>query len=261
MPYVQFEKIQIGPVAIYIWGLFLVLGLLFVLFYSLKRSKRSGLDPSLIMDSFFWLLIGLIIGARLGHVLEYLDYYFLNPVEILKIWKGGMTFYGGLIGILISGIIFTRVRKLKLETFFKAADIIALSAPLGIAIGRIGCSLINDHQGVQTLLPWGIIWPDGIMRHPVAEYLILANIGIFLILYFLRPQKTGHTFFLFLLLYSIMRFFLDFTRSAESLYFSLSTAQWLSLAVILGIMGIIIKSLLKGRFTNCINKKNENEKI
>ncbi|KPJ55104.1 hypothetical protein AMJ47_01095 [Parcubacteria bacterium DG_72] len=245
MPYVQFEKIQIGPVTIYVWGLFLVLGLLFVLFYSLKRSKSLGTDPNLIIDASLWLLIGMIIGARLGYVLEYLNYYFLNPIEILKVWQGGLTFHGGLIGLLTAGIIFARVKKISLETFFKTADIIALSAPLGIAIARIGCSLINDHQGVQTLLPWAIIWPDGVMRHPVAEYLILANIAIFLILYFSKPQKTGQTFFFFLFLYSVMRFFLDFTRSADPLYFSLSTAQWLSLSIILG---IIIKKLIKRSF-------------
>lgn len=260
MPYIQFEKIQIGPIIVYVWGIFLVLGILFVLFYSLRKSKSSGIDSNLIIDAFFWLLIGMVMGARLGHVLEYLNYYLSDPVGTLKVWQGGLTFHGGLIGLLLAGIIFAKVRRISLETFFKTADIIALSAPLGIAIGRIGCSLINDHIGKETFLSWAIAWPDGVMRHPVAEYLILGNILIFLILRFCNKpgllQKPGRVFFAFLFLYSVMRFFLDFTRSGDSLYFSLSTAQWLSLAVILG---IIIEKLIKRSFYQL--KKKNNEKI
>jgi len=251
IPFLKFDKIQIGPVAIYVWGLFLVLGILFAFFYSLKSAKRKNIDTNIIIDAFFWLLVGLIIGARLGHIFQSADYYFQNPIDILKVWKGGMAFHGGLIGLLIAGIIFAWTKKVSREMFFRVADIIALPAPLGITIGRIGCSLINDHQGTQTGLPWGIIWPNGIVRHPVAEYLIITNILIFLILryFYTKPnlaQKPGRLFWNFLFLYSISRFFLDFTRSvgtplSDPRYFNLSTAQWLSLAVILGIM---VKSLM-----------------
>lgn len=245
MPYIQFEKIQIGQVTIYVWGLFLVLGIIFILLYTLNKTKKSGIDSDLILSVFPWLLVGMIMGSRLVYILDYLDYYLSNPIEIFKIWQGGLSSFGGLAGILLSGIIFAKIKKVSLKLFLKTADIIVLSVPLGIAIGRIGCSLINDHQGIQTSLPWAIVWPDGALRHPTAEYLILGNLIIFLILYFSKPKKTGQLFFRFLVLYSIMRFFLDFTRFGDTLYFSLSTAQWLSLAVILG---IIVKKLLKGHF-------------
>jgi len=261
IPFVQFEKIQIGPLAIYIWGLFLALGILVTLIYSLKEGKKRNIDQNLIADSFVWLIIGLIIGARLGHVLLYAGHYSLKPIDIFKIWQGGMTFHGGLIGLLLAGIIFAKVKKLNWKTFFKVADVIALAGVLGIAVGRIGCLLINDHQGSETSLPWGIVWPDGTIRHPVAGYLILANLLIFFVLLCLKSsfmQKEGKTFFSFLLLYSLSRFLLDFTRSvgeplSDLRHFYLSTAQWLSLAVILA---IIIKRLLKGRF---INRRKDNE--
>jgi len=258
IPFFKFDKVQIGPAVIYIWGLFLVFGILSVLFYSLKSAKKKRIDSNIIKDVFFWLLLGLIVGARLGYIFQRADYYFQNPVDILKIWKGGMAFHGGLIGLLAAGIVFALIKKISRKIFFKIADTIALPVPLGIAVGRIGCFLINDHQGAQTNLPWGIIWPDGAIRHPVAGYLIIANILIFLTLKYLRAklnlmQKPGRLFWSFLFLYSVSRFFLDFTRSAgtplsDPRYFNLSTAQWLSLAIILG-------TIIKGLMFLMINKK------
>jgi len=246
MPFIQFEKIQIGPIFIYVWGIFLALAVLVSLIYSLKLAQKKGFDEKLIADVYVWLIVGLIVGARTGYILLYFDYYVKNPLSVLKIWQGGMTFHGGLIGIILAGLALVKIKKFDWKTFLRGADIIALSAPLAIAVGRIGCSLINDHQGTKTFLPWGIIWPDGSVRHPVAEYLIIANIVIFLILRD-KPglsQKEGEVFFRFLFLYSLMRFALDFTR-IEPRFFYLSTAQWLSLIVI---SSIIIKRLLKGRF-------------
>lgn len=251
IPFFSFSRVQLGPVIIYTWGFFVALGILFALFYSLKLAKKKNIDTNIIVDAFFWLLIGLIIGGRLGHVFQNFSYYSQNLTDILKIWKGGMAFHGGLIGLLLAGIIFAWIKKIEKDLFFKIADSIALVAPLGIAIGRIGCSLINDHQGIQTNLPWGIIWPDGIVRHPVAEYLIIANILIFLILkYFWKKNRFSG----FLLLCSISRFLLDFTRStgtslSDPRYGGLSTAQWLSLAVILGIITKSLMFLIKKKKT------------
>lgn len=253
IPFIQLEEIQIGFLTIYVWGLFLALGVLITLILSLREARKRNFNLNLIYDAFIWLIIGLVIGSRVGHVLLYLDYYLSEPVNLFKLWEGGMTFHGGLIGIILAGLAFIKFKKLDWQTFLKGADIIALFTPLGIAVGRIGCSLINDHQGAETSLPWGIVWPDGIVRHPVAEYLILANLLIFFIL-----RKKKRAFWNFLFLYSLARFFLDFTRSvgeplSDFRYLYLSTAQWLSLIIILS---IIIKRLIKGRF---VNREKDNE--
>jgi len=257
MPYFSFDKIQIGPIVLYTWGAFLALAFLYALFFILREAKKKGIDAEIIISSFSWLIIGTIIGARLGYVVQFLDYYFAKPVEILKIWQGGMTFHGGLFGLLIAAIIYAKFAKIGLRLFLQIADLAVLAAPISIAITRIGCSLINDHQGAETSLPWGIIWPDGAIRHPVAEYLIISALILYLILRFLRPKltKPGQLFIAFFFLYSVFRFFLDFTRSTGTLlsdpqYLGLSTAQWLSLAIILG---IIIKS--------CFLKKRSNISI
>ena len=253
MPYFKFDKIQIGPIILYVWGAFLALAFIYALFFILKKAKKQGIDTEIIISSFSWLIIGTIIGARLGYILQFSDYYFSKPIEILKIWQGGMTFHGGLFGLLIAAIIYAKFAKIGSRLFLQIADIAVLAAPISIAITRIGCSLINDHQGAETSLAWGIIWPDGTIRHPVAEYLIISALVLYLILRFLGPRltKPGQLFTVFLFLYSFFRFFLDFTRStgtflSDPRYWGLSTAQWLSLAIILG---IIIKSCFfkKGR--------------
>jgi len=251
MPYFKFDKIQIGSVILYVWGVFLALAFLYALFFLLKKAKKQGIDTEVIISSFSWLIIGTIIGARLGYILQFSDYYFSKPIEILKIWQGGMCFHGGLFGLLIAAIIYAKFAKISSRLFLQIADLAVLSAPISIAITRIGCSLINDHQGAETSLPWGIVWPDGTIRHPVAEYLIISALILYLILRFLKPKliKPGQLFIAFLFLYSFFRFFLDFTRStgtslSDPRYWGLSTAQWLSLAIILG---IIIKS--------CFSKK------
>jgi len=243
MPYFSFDKIQIGPVILYVWGMFLALAFLYALFFILKKARKQGIDTEIIINSFSWLIVGTIIGARLGYILQFSDYYFSKPIEILKIWQGGMTFHGGLFGLLIAAIIYAKLAKVGLRLFFQIADLCVLAAPISIAITRIGCSLVNDHQGAETSLPWGIVWPDGIIRHPVAEYMIISALILYLILRLLRPRliKPGQLFTAFFFIYSFFRFFLDFTRSTGTLlsdprYLSLSTAQWLSLAIILGII-------------------------
>jgi len=234
----------------------LSLGLLFGIFYSLKEIKKRKIDPNLFLDAVFYIIIGLIIGSRLGHVLQNLNYYIQNPVNVLKLWQGGLTFHGGLAGAFLGAFVFVKLKKITWQTFLLGTDAVALSAPLGIAIGRIGCSLINDHQGAETFLAWGIIWPDKVVRHPVAEYLIIANLLIFIILKYLFPKLTrlnairpGMLMAGFLFLYSVSRFFLDFTRSvgtplSDPRYFSLTAAQWFSLAVI-GITIIVFQKKIR----------------
>jgi len=103
-------------------------------------------------------------------------------MEVFSVTEGGITFYGGLFGGFLAFFLYFRIKKLSTDLFWKTADLICLSLPLGIIVGRIGCFLLNDHQGRETNLPWGIIWPDGVVRHPVALYLILNGAILFIVL-------------------------------------------------------------------------------
>ncbi len=251
MPYFSFTKITIGPINLYVWGFFVALGFLIGYIFVLKQARKKDINLDLIHTLTILIILGAIIGSRTAYILNRLDYYFKTPIDILKIWQGGLTIHGGIIGALIFALVYLAVKKTPKNLILKIADSVALIMPISIAIGRIGCCLINDHQGAETSLPWGIVWPDGAIRHPVAQYLIVANLIIFFILKYLKPRlnKTGQLSINFLFLYSISRFFLDFTRStgtplSDIHYWGLSTAQWLSLIII----GIIIIATLGRRF-------------
>lgn len=227
MPYFSFDKILIGPAAFHVWGVCAAAAFLISYFFVFKKSKERGINPNVIHNLF----IVVLIGAGLGS---------------LAFGQGGLSIAGGILGATLAAFLYLKFSK-NLHLFGKLADITALILPLSIAVGRIGCCLINDHQGAETSLPWGILWPDGIIRHPVAEYLIAANLAIFLILRFLQPKlkKPGQLFSAFLFLYFFCRFFLDFTRSigtplSDPHYFGLSTTQWISSAIFV-IMAVRLK--------------------
>lgn len=238
LPYFSFTNFKIGPINVYTLGLFLALGITTSFLYLLKMGKKQSLSSDLIINLLLWILVGIILGSRIGFIIQFPSYYLKNPVEIFKIAEGGITFYGGLFGGFLAFWLYFRIKKLGSNLFWKTADLISLSIPLGIIVGRIGCFLINDHQGRQTNLPWGIIWPDGVVRQPVALYLILNGAVLFIVLNTLKKylKKPGQIFWLFLFLYGLTRFLLDFTRSTRTelsdpsfLIFSLS--QWISLTV------------------------------
>ncbi|MFH1966485.1 MAG: prolipoprotein diacylglyceryl transferase [Patescibacteria group bacterium] len=226
MLYFSFTQIQLGPITLYSWGL--MVGLAFVIGYwlALREAKKKEIDQNKI----FWLAIliflGSILGARLGSL-------FLFEIN-------GLMFYGGLFGALIVGVFY--IKKAKLD-FWEILDVLAPSLALGIFIGRIGCFLINDHMGTVTNLPWAILWPDGILRHPIALYLSLNGLILFLVLWFLRKklQKPGQLFILFLFWYALSRFLIEFTRTGDPQYYGLLVSQWIGLFVLAGVFVFLRK--------------------
>ncbi|HRY52803.1 MAG TPA: prolipoprotein diacylglyceryl transferase [Candidatus Portnoybacteria bacterium] len=217
IPYFIIDQINLGPVKLYTWGLFVGLGfsLGYILFYFL--AKKTDLAPEKIMSLALALFVGAILGAK---------------ALAWALVSGGAMFMGGLLGAIIFG--WLGVKLLKLD-FWQIADLLVLPAALGIGIGRIGCALINDHQGAITSLVWGILWPDGIIRHPVAIYESLVGFGMLAVFWFLRKRlaQSGQLFLVFLASYSLIRFFLDFTRVASGSLADprqgiFSISQWLA---------------------------------
>jgi len=235
MPYFSYTQIHLGPFTLYTWGLFLGLAFFFAGWLILKESKRQGIEQKKIFWLIIFVILGGILGSRLAYIFQFPCYYFSHLSEIFNFSAGGLMFYGGLFGALLFGWLYVKKSKLN---FWQIADILAPAIALGIFIGRIGCSLINDHQGALTDLPWGILWPDGVLRHPVAGYLALNGLIIFFGLWFLKNKlkKPGQLFIIFLLWYSASRFLLDFTRVADTSladphFLGLFISQWLSLIV------------------------------
>lgn len=237
---------QINPIAFSIdvhwYGLMYLLA--FVCAWSLGRYRirKGAFDISLrhFEDLLFWGILGVILGGRLGYVLFYKpSFYFANPSKILAVWDGGMSFHGGLIGVLAAMLYFSYKEK---KTFFEVADFVAPLVPLGLAFGRIGNFINGELWGRVTDAPWGMIFPnsDGAIRHPSQLYqMSLEGFALFIILWFFsrKPRPTGQVSALFLIGYGIFRFIVEYTREPDAylglLALGLSMGQWLSLPMII----------------------------
>mgnify|MGYP003967783901 FL=1 len=198
-------------------------------------------------DYITYLIIGIIIGGRLGYVVFYnFNFYINNILDIFKIWEGGMSFHGGLIGIIIASIFFAKKND---QDFFSYTDLVSLVAPIGIFFGRLANFVNSELYGTYSEVPWSVtfIKVDNLSRHPSQLYeAILEGIILFLILMYFRKKnyltKPGLISGLFLIFYSIFRFFVEFFRVPDEqlgyLIFKLSMGQIISL-IFLSI-GIII---------------------
>ena len=213
-----------------------------------KKVFIQKLDISEKFDDFVtYLIIGIILGGRLGYVIFYnFDYYINNIFDIFKVWQGGMSFHGGLLGIIIASIIFA---KKNYQNPFLYMDQISLVAPIGIFFGRIANFINSELYGLPTDVPWSVIFIkiDNLSRHPSQLYeAILEGIILFLILIYFRKKdylkKPGLISGLFLIFYSIFRFFIEFFRVPDEqlgyLIFDLSMGQIIS--VIFLIIGTIL---------------------
>ena len=188
------------------------------------------------------IIFGIIIGGRLGYVLFYnLDYYFENPIDIFKIWQGGMSFHGGVIGIIVASVWFANKNK---QNVFSYLDVISLVAPIGIFFGRISNFINSELYGTQTSLPWGVkfIKVDNLYRHPSQLYeALFEGLILFLILIYFHKKiinkKPGLISGLFLVFYSIFRFVIEFFRAPDDqlgyLLFNLTMGQIISFVFLL----------------------------
>ena len=246
--------VDLGVIRVSWYGLMYIFGFLasyLLVRYQMKR-KDFGVSKLDVENLYFYLILGLIIGARLGYVLFYnLKDYLADPLEIFAIWHGGMSFHGGLIGVLIVGILFSWKNK---KSFWKIADLFIVTAPIGLGLGRIGNFINGELYGRVTQVPWGMIFPkgDSLLRHPSQLYESALEGGVlFLILWFLKDKKlpTGGLLAVFLSVYGVFRFFLEFFREPDpQLGFVLgpfTMGQTLSALMIIG--GIVLFFYLKRR--------------
>ena len=209
-------------------------------------AKRFFINSQEIKTKFddyvTYLIVGIIIGGRLGYVLFYnFNYYFKNPIDIFKVWQGGMSFHGGVIGIIIISVWFANKNK---HNVFNYLDVISLVAPIGIFFGRISNFINSELYGTQTSLPWGVkfIKVDNLYRHPSQLYeALFEGLILFLILIYFHKKiinkKPGFISGLFLVFYSIFRFVIEFFRVPDDqlgyLLFNLTMGQIISFVFLL----------------------------
>jgi len=186
-----------------------------------KKNKPFPLTTYHFEDLIIYLVFGIILGGRLGYALFYnFSYYSKNYLDIFKLWEGGMSFHGGLLGVIISTLIFSKIKKIN---FFTISDIIACVAPIGIFLGRVANFINGELYGKISTVPWAIIFPkiDNITRHPSQIYeAILEGMVLFIIINYLALKKdlllkAGFISGLFLISYSLLRIFSEIFREPD----------------------------------------------
>ena len=247
--------IQIFTLEIRWYSLAYIIGILLGWILS-KKVFISDLNLKDKFDDFItFLILGIIIGGRLGYVFFYnFEYYFNNPADIFKIWQGGMSFHGGLIGVIIASIWFSKKNN---QNVFDYLDIVSLVAPIGIFCGRLANFINSELYGIETNMPWAVkfVQVDNLFRHPSQLYeAIFEGIILFLILIYFRKKGfmkiPGFISGLFLIFYSIFRFLIEFYRAPDEqlgyLFFSLTMGQIISfIFLMIGIYLIINKYEIK----------------
>tara|TARA_Y100001970_G_scaffold274167_1_gene373500 strand:+ start:481 stop:1266 length:786 start_codon:yes stop_codon:yes gene_type:complete len=237
---------QVFSLEIRWYSLAYVVGLILGWLYCNKILIQDNDKKKLFDDYITYIIVGIIIGGRLGYVFIYNPSYYLeNLSEIIMIWNGGMSFHGAVLGIIFATIIFC---KNKNQNTFYFLDLVALSAPIGIFFGRITNFINSELYGRETDIAWSVkfIQIDSLNRHPSQIYeAIFEGIVLFILLNLLQKkllEKNGLISSLFIIFYSIFRFFLEFTREPDShiglVMFGMSIGQIIS--IIFFIVGSIL---------------------
>ena len=242
-----------GVIQIRWYGLAYVLGFLLGIYLikQINQGYQRKIDNKLIDVFFIWSIIGVILGGRIGYILFYQTTTILtNPFNILFIWKGGMSFHGGLIGIIISIFLFSK--KYSID-FFQLSDLVSSVAPIGLFFGRLANFINVELYGRVTDIPFAMVYPsiDQIPRHPSQLYeAFFEGIVLFFILRHFNKRKYRKNNFgfitsLFLIIYGIFRFLIEFLREPDAhigLILNLITmGQLLSIPLVIIGVGIYIK--------------------
>ena len=250
MTFLQFDPVlvHIGPLAIRWYGLMYLFGFLaaYGLIRHLARRRELPLDGDGAADLLFYGAVGVVAGGRLGYVLFYNPgWYLSHPLEAFAIWQGGMSFHGGLLGVVAAALFFCRRRKLPV---LLTGDILVTAATVGLGLGRLGNFINGELWGRPTDLPWGIIFPGGgpEPRHPSQLYqAFLEGLVLFVILYYLHRRRVRHgvPFFSFFCAYGLFRFLVEFVRQPDAhlgfLWGGATMGQLLSLPMIaFGVAGL-----------------------
>lgn len=261
---------HIGPITVYSYGFMLALAFISGALLAEYRARRAGIRKDSIIDLTFYILVSSIAGARLLFVILNWDYYKQNPGDILKIWEGGLVFYGGLISGFITALCFLKAHKISV---WVAADVLSAPLALGVAIGRIGCFLNGCCYGVISH-QWGVCFPstdnppvfaqqlrDGLIPPgalhslpviPTQLYSAAAGLIIFFILLFSGKHNkfNGFSFWLFILLYGITRFIIEGFRYYEQNFIfsgTLTVSQIISLVLVAVAAGFLVFPALQSR--------------
>jgi len=222
-PLVDPVAFRIGPFPVHWYGLMYLVAFTagWVLGRWRARDPRSGWTPAMVDDLVFYVALGVVLGGRLGYILFYgLPQYAASPLDALKVWQGGMSFHGGLLGVLVAAWLFGRGHG---KRFFQVTDFVAPLVPTGLLAGRLGNFINGELWGAPTDLPWGVMFPGeaagGVPRHPSQLYeAFLEGVVLFAILWLFsrKPRPTMAVSGLFLVGYGVFRGLVEIVRVPDA---------------------------------------------
>ncbi|NJC95430.1 MAG: prolipoprotein diacylglyceryl transferase [Anaerolineae bacterium] len=248
---------QAGHFALRWYSLILLTAITVGVWLTAREAERRGFRKEDIYDISIWIVIGGLIGARLFHVLDHWsDIFAANPIRALYIWEGGLAIWGAIVGGLITGAFIAWRRGWH---FPKLLDAAAPGLALAQAIGRIACVITGDAMGRPTNGPFGFAYTSpntvvpqlGVYYTPMPVYELVVNLGIFVVLWQLRKRNwtDGRLFLVYLILYSLERFFLAFTSSYRIIAFGMTQSQ------VIAIFGLIISLIFMARMPRKLNRQ------
>ncbi|MGR9044596.1 MAG: prolipoprotein diacylglyceryl transferase [Gammaproteobacteria bacterium] len=247
-PNIDPVAISLGPLKVHWYGLMYLVGFAAVWILGKKRAEKpwSPIKPEAIEDLVTYGAIGVILGGRLGYILFYNFDEFLNdPTIIYKIWQGGMSFHGGMLGVFVAMWLFAKKQNC---TMLQLTDIISPLAPIGLGAGRIGNFINAELWGRTSDVPWAMVFPDAgpLPRHPSQLYeAILEGFVLFVILwiYTSKPRPTMAATGLAVMLYGCFRFFVEFYRMPDA-HLGYLALDWVTMGQILSTPMILIGALM-----------------
>jgi phosphatidylglycerol:prolipoprotein diacylglycerol transferase len=213
--------LRLGPIQLRWYGLMYMISFIIGYFVMkhLAKLKKMALSTDDLYDLLFFLILGVMVGGRLGYVLFY-DFgsYLQRPIEILYIWQGGMSFHGGFVGVVLTTLFLCRRRKWN---FWQIADLVCATAPIGIGLVRLGNFINGELYGRQTTVPWGMVFPAGgeVVRHPSQLYeALLEGLVLFLIVQWLFRKNLypGTVTWSLIGFYGVFRFLVEFVREPDA---------------------------------------------
>lgn len=250
------EIFSLGPIHVRWYGLLFAIGFLFGYNHGEKMFKFEGIDLKWLESLFIYLIVATVVGARLGHVFFYgWEYYSQHPIEIFYVWQGGLASHGGVLGIIVAMIIWSR--KVSKRSILWVLDRVVVPSILVAALIRLGNLMNSEIYGVQTSLPWGFIFErnqETVPKHPTQLYEALAYLITFAVIQYMYWKTKvrdlqGLLVGVFFIMVFTARFFIEFIKEDQESFeagMALNMGQWLSIPFVIAGIVLVVRAIQKG---------------